>query len=273
MKKVTHTISFYGAGNMAQAIIAGLISSRFYKKEEIYVYNHRYEPTLQKLEEEYGIQPILNEKDLFEKSDLVILAVKPAVLTQILPQVKKYLREEHVLVSLAAGISIKQITDLTGPHKIIRAMPNTPAMVNQAMSSISPNNLTTKEEVQLVLEVFNKFGKAKVVSEQLIDAVVGVSGSAPAYVYLFIEALADGAVAQGLSRNDAYEFAAQAVLGAAKMVEETGKHPAELKDMVTSPKGTTIAAVQSLEMSNFRASVIKAVEAAAQKNRQMSEEK
>lgn len=266
------TIGFYGAGNMAQAIIAGLIRSGFYKKEEVYVYNHRYEPTLQKLEKNYGIQPVLSEQGLFEQSDLIILAVKPAVLIQVLPQMKKYLREEHVLVSLAAGVSIQQMTDLIGQHKIVRAMPNTPAMVNQAMSSISANDLTTKEEVQLVLDVFNKFGKAKVVSEKLIDAVVGVSGSAPAYVYLFIEALADGAVAEGLPRSDAYEFATQAVLGAAKMVEETGKHPGELKDMVTSPKGTTITAVQSLEENNFRASVIKAVQAAAKKNREMSEE-
>ncbi|GEQ49443.1 pyrroline-5-carboxylate reductase [Tetragenococcus koreensis] len=264
------TIGFYGAGNMAQAIISGLINSGFYQKEEIYVYNHRYEPTLKKVEETYGIQVILREEELFQQSDLIIFAVKPTILTQILPQINPYLQKEHVLVSIAAGVSIQQIEKLTGPHKIIRAMPNTPAMVNQAMSSISPNKLTTQEEIQLVVDVFDSFGKAKVVSEELIDAVVGVSGSAPAYVYLFIEALADGAVLEGLPRDDAYEFATQAVLGAAKMVEDTGKHPGELKDMVTSPKGTTIAAVQSLEESNFRASVMKAVEAAAKKNHEMN---
>ncbi|MDN6640555.1 MAG: pyrroline-5-carboxylate reductase [Tetragenococcus sp.] len=267
-----HTIGFYGAGNMAQAMIAGLLSSGFYQKEEIYVYNYRYEPTLKKVEQEYEIKAISDEKILFEQTDLLILAVKPAVLTQILPQIKKYLTTEHVLVSVAAGVGIQQMAAAIGSHKIIRAMPNTPAMVNQAMTSISPNELVTSEEIQLVVDVFNSFGKAKVVSEEVIDAVVGVSGSAPAYVYLFIEALADGAVAEGLTREDAYEFATQAVLGAATMVANTGKHPGELKDMVTSPKGTTIAAVQSLEESNFRASVIKAVETAARKNHEMSGE-
>lgn len=272
MIDVRHRIGFYGAGNMAQAIIAGLVASNIYKKEEIFVYNHRYEPTLQEVEKKYGIQAVIDEKELFEQTDVVILAVKPAILLQILPRIKAYLQEEHLLVSIAAGISIQQIAELTGPHKIIRAMPNTPAMVNEAMTSISPNEVVSDKQIQTVVDIFNKFGKAKVVSEEVIDAVVGVSGSAPAYVYLFIEALADGAVAEGLSRGDAYEFASQAVLGAAKMVAETGKHPAELKDMVTSPKGTTIAAVQSLEESNFRASVMKAVQAAANKNREMSKE-
>lgn len=272
MIDVKHRIGFYGAGNMAQAIIAGLVDSNLYKKEEILVYNHRYEPILQEVEKKYGINVIIDEKELFEQTDLVILAVKPAILVQILPRVKTYLQEGHVLVSIAVGVGLQQITALTGPHKIIRAMPNTPAMVNEAMTSVSPNELVSAEEVQAVVDVFNELGKAKVVSEEVIDAVVGVSGSAPAYVYLFIEALADGAVAEGLSRDDAYEFASQAVLGAAKMVAETGKHPAELKDMVTSPKGTTITAVQSLEENNFRASVIKAVKAAANKNHEMSKE-
>lgn len=267
-----HTIGFYGAGNMAQAMIAGLLNSGFYQKEEIYVYNYRYEPTLKKVKEAYGVKVVSEEETLFEQTDWIILAVKPAVLLQVLPRVKKYLTEEHVLVSVAAGVSTHQIAALTGPHKIIRAMPNTPATIQQAMSSISPNELVPSEQTQFVTEIFNSFGKAKVVSEENIDAVVGVSGSAPAYVYLFIEALADGAVAEGLPRKDAYEFASQAVLGAAEMVEKTGKHPGELKDMVTSPKGTTVAAVQSLEESNFRASVMRAVKAAAKRNHEMSEE-
>jgi len=267
-----HTIGFYGAGNMAQAMIAGLLNAGFYQKEEIYVYNHRYEPTLRKVEEEYEVRAISEEKTLFEQTDLIIFAMKPAVLTQVLLQIKKYLTKEHLLISVAAGVSIRQIAALTGPQKIIRAMPNTPATIQQAMSSISPNELVPSEQTQFVVEVFNSFGKAKVVSEEVIDAVVGVSGSAPAYVYLFIEALADGAVSEGLARADAYEFAAQAVLGAAKMVAETGKHPGELKDEVTSPKGTTIAAVKALEENNFRADVMKAVEAAAKKNHEMSKD-
>ncbi len=149
-------------------------------------------------------------------------------------------------------------------------MPNTPAMVGAGMSSISPSKEVTADVLEEVRTVIDSFGKSEVVPESMMDAVVGVSGSAPAYVYLFIEALADGAVAEGMPRKQAYEFAAQTVLGSAKMVLETGKHPGELKDMVCSPGGTTIAAVQSLEESQFRAATIKAVRTAAQKNAVMS---
>ena len=149
-------------------------------------------------------------------------------------------------------------------------MPNTPAMVQEAMSAITPNEHITEEENKMVVSLFESFGKAEIVPESLMDAVVGVSGSSPAYVYMFIEAMADAAVNDGMPRAQAYKFAAQSVLGAAKMVLETGKHPGELKDAVCSPAGTTIAAVAKLEEGSFRSTVIAAQNACSEKSRAMS---
>ncbi len=261
-------IGFYGAGNMAQALIAGLLAAGLYQKEEIVVYNHRYEPTLKKLVDTYQITPVLEEADLFAAAELVVLAVKPAILLKVLPNVKPLVTDQHVLVSIAAGVTLQQIEALIGARKIAHAMPNTAAAVDEAMTAVSVNQQVSTAESEEIVTLFRSLGRAKLLPEKQIDAVVGVSGSAPAYVYLFIEALADGAVSEGMARADAYEFAAQTVLGAAKMVLETGKHPGELKDAVCSPGGTTIAAVCALEKSGFRSAVINAVQTAAAKNRE-----
>lgn len=174
------------------------------------------------------------------------------------------------MLFLLGGVTIQDLEELTSAKtKIVRVMPNTPALVGEAMSSISPNINVSSEEINEVTAIFTSFGEAEVVSENLMDAVIGVSGSSPAYVYMFIEALADGAVLSGMPRDKAYKFAAQAVLGAAKTVLETGEHPGKLKDMVTSPGGTTIEAVKSLENDGFRSAVINAVQAAANKNSSM----
>lgn len=261
-------IGFYGAGHMAEAMIHGLIESGMYQPEEIYVYNHRYEPTLKKVEATYHIQALVDEKELFASAEVIVLAVQPKILINVLPIMKNSVTDNHLLVSVASGVSLEVIEAGVGAHKIARAMPNTPVTVGAGMSSISVNSYCTEKEYQLLIQIFESFGRAKILPESQIDAVIGVSGSSPAYVYLFIESLADGAVAEGMSRQDAYEFAAQAVLGAAKMVLETGKHPAELKDAVCSPGGTTIAAVSSLEKDGFRAAVMNAVQAAIRKNRE-----
>ena len=262
-------IGFYGAGNMAKAMLQGMLASGAYTTEEIIVYNHRYEPTLQKIEEQYQVTTTTQEVAFFEQVDIVLFAVKPPILLARLPEIKALLRAEQVIVSVAAGVTLQQITELIGMHKIIRAMPNTPATVREGMTSLSPNDQVTMEERQAVQRIFESFGRAKELPETQMDAIIGVSGSSPAYAYLFIEALADGAVKEGMKREDAYEMAAQAVLGAAKMVLETGEHPGVLKDKVCSPGGTTIEAVATLEAQGFRSAVIQAVQAAAQKNREM----
>ena len=184
---------------------------------------------------------------------------------------KGHLKPDCIVVSIAAGQPIANIKALLGEVRLIRAMPNTPALVGAAMSALCPNDKVTPEEVKLVESLFNSFGRAEVVPESMMDAVVGVSGSSPAYVYMFIEAMADAAVADGMPRAQAYKFAAQSVLGAAKMVLETGKHPGELKDAVCSPGGTTIEAVAALEHGGFRDTVISAQRACSKKSYDMSQ--
>lgn len=262
-------IGFIGAGNMAQAMIQGILNAQLCKPEELYVYNHRYAPTLEKVVHTYQVTPQLDIETFLKKVEIIILAVKPPIVPQIIQKMQPYLNQSQLIVSIAAGVTIAQIQAVI-ENPVIRVMPNTPAMVGEGMSSISPSVEVTVEDLQEVVTILDSFGKSEVVPESLMNAVVGVSGSAPAYVYLFIEALADGAVAEGMPRKQAYEFAAQTVLGSAKMVLETGKHPGELKDMVCSPGGTTIAAVQALEESQFRAAAIRAVRTAAQKNSDMS---
>lgn len=262
-------ITFIGAGNMGGAILSGLLSKNLISTENITIFD-TYKPKLQELKEKFGV----NTDDVLENSvseaDIVLLAVKPNVVDSVLKSISNNLKRNVILVSIAAGVSINRIVEKTFEDiKVARIMPNTPAMVGEAMSSVSVSNNMTDEEINLVLKIFKSLGKAELLSESLIDSVTGLSGSGPAYVYLFIEALADGAVVEGMPRDKAYKFAAQTVLGAAKMVLETGKHPGELKDMVTSPGGTTIAAIRSLEENKFRASVMEAVITASQKSKNL----
>lgn len=265
-------IGFIGTGNMGRAMVRGLAGAGLYDKTDILIYDRTFS-VAEKLAAELGTTAVSDSSDLIRECQIIIFAVKPYVLPGLLAEKNTLLTGDKVIVSVAAGVSLCDIQTALGDdnRKIVRVMPNTPALVGAAMSSVTPNNAVSEAELAQVLAVFRSFGKAEVVPESLIDAVVGVSGSAPAYVYLFIEALADGAVLEGMPRAQAYEFAAQTVLGAAKMVLETGEHPGALKDMVTSPGGTTIAAVKVLEDTGFRAAVINAVAAAAQKNHEMGE--
>lgn len=264
-----NTIGFFGGGNMGGAIIGGLIKSKLYKPEEIFVYDV-YAPALERLQKELGINPVDDSRELVENAEILIASVKPNVLPAVLKEVREDISRDKIVISIAAGITLSRLEELLSPeHKLVRVMPNTPALVGEGMSAVAVNKNLSQEEQQKALAIFSSFGRAQIVPEKLIDAVVGVSGSSPAYVYIFIEALADGAVLEGMPRAMAYEFAAQAVLGSAKMVLETGKHPGELKDMVCSPAGTTMEAVKVLEEKGFRSAVIDTVHAAAEKNRNM----
>ena len=263
-------IGFIGAGNMASAIIGGIINSKLLNPEQI-IASALSDSTLERIKIDFGINTTKDSKEVVKNSDIIIVAVKPNIYDIVLEEVKEFIDNRKIIVTIAAGKSIESVEKVIGSDKkIIRTMPNTPALVNEGMSAICPNKNITKEELDLIIELFNSFGKSEVVGEYLIDSVIGVSGSSPAYVFMFIEALADGAVKEGMPRNQAYKFAAQAVMGSAKMVLESGKHPGELKDMVCSPGGTTIDAVAVLEEENMRASVIKAVSRAAKKSRKMS---
>lgn len=264
-----------GTGNMGGAIIRGCISAGM-DPEEIGGLGHGPEKTAA-FAEDTGIVPMSSIAELTEKCDMVMAAVKPKDLAGVLAQVAPALSEDKILISIAAGKSIEDLEaglreggiSAGTSIKIVRVMPNTPAMAGEGMSALCRSTAVTDEDMKAVMDIFAGIGRASEVGENMMDAVTGLSGSGPAYVYMFIEALADGAVVAGMPRAQAYEFAAQTVLGAAKMVLETGQHPGQLKDAVCSPAGTTIAAVRSLEAGGFRSNVMEAVMAAVDRSRSM----
>lgn len=267
MKKV---IGFIGAGNMGQAIVGGIVNAGLVTSENI-VMSDLYMPSLEKAKEKFGIQITTSNIEVAEKSDILVLAVKPNLYPIVIEEIKDVVKENVVIVTIAAGKSIESTEKSFGREiKVIRTMPNTPALVGEGMTAVCTNALILEEDKEEVCALLNSFSKVEIVSEKLIDAVISVSGSAPAYVYMFIEAMADGAVLQGMARDKAYKFAAQTVLGSAKMVLETGMHPGALKDMVCSPGGTTIEAVAELEEKGFRSAVISAMNKCYDKSQAMS---
>ncbi|MEA5216456.1 pyrroline-5-carboxylate reductase [Enterobacter cloacae] len=263
-------IGFIGCGNMGKAILGGLIASGQVLPGQIWVYT----PSPDKVAalcDEYGINAAESAQEVAQVADIVFGAVKPNIMIKVLSEITSSLNKDTLVVSIAAGVTLDQLARALGhDRKIVRAMPNTPSLVNAGMTSITPNALVTPEDVADVLNIFRCFGEAEVIAESMIHPVVGVSGSAPAYVFMFLEAMADAAVLGGMPRTQAYKFAAQAVMGSAKMVLETGKHPGELKDMVCSPGGTTIEAVRVLEDRGFRAAVIEAMAKCMEKSEKLS---
>ncbi len=274
-------IGFIGTGNMGTALIRGYLAAKPESASLIYTFDKDKEKTAA-LAKELGVNAVNDAKEVASECDYLLLAVKPNKIVEAIQDIGTAADwNKKIIISIAAGISIDFIEtecrDLTKAHdsknpfrcKVVRVMPNTPSLVGKGMSALSRNSHVSDEEFAEVLELFAAVGKAEEVDEKLMDAVVGVSGSSPAYVYLFIEALADGAVLQGMDRKKAYIFAAQSVLGAAEMVLKTGLHPGELKDMVCSPGGTTIEAVETLEALGFRSAVSSAVRSAAEKSKAM----
>ena len=263
-------IGFIGAGNMGQAILGGIVKAGLVASENI-IMSDLYEPSLEKAKGNYNIEITTDNKLVAKKSDILILAVKPNLYPIVINEIKDLVKDDVIIVTIAAGKSIESTEKSFGRElKVIRTMPNTPALVGEGMTAVCPNKLITDNDINEVSKLRNSFSKVEVVSESLIDAVTSVSGSSPAYVYMFIEAMADAAVLQGMPRDKAYKFAAQTVLGSAKMVLETGMHPGALKDMVCSPGGTTIEAVAELEAKGFRSAVISAMNKCYKKSQEMS---
>ena len=261
MIKEADMTGFIGLGNMAQAIIGGILAEGVASEGDIIGYDPA--PAQRNLAaEKYNIAIADSNQSVIKQAGTVILAVKPQVLQAVIKEIAPCVTEDTLLISIAPGKSIEWITKLCGkPVKIIRCMPNTPALVGAGMTGYCVSDAVTEEEKNNALAILRAFGKAEEIPEHLMAAVTSVSGSAPAYVFILIEAMADQAVADGMSRPQAYAFAAQAVMGSAKMMLETGKHPGELKDMVCSPAGTTIEAVKVLEREGFRAAIQDAMEA------------
>lgn len=261
-------ISFIGAGNMGGAIIGGVINANLAVGSDITVSDKCCEK-LDALKDKYWVKTTSDNKVCAE-CDVLVLCVKPNVIYDVIEEIKDDIPERTVVISIAAGQSLEKIEKAFGKKvRVARVMPNTPALVGEGMAAISQGKYLDAEDLKTVKAIFDSVGKAEIVPEKLMDTVTGVSGSSPAYVFMFIEAMADAAVRGGMSRDMAYTFAAQSVLGSAKMVLETKLHPAQLKDMVTSPAGTTIEAVAALEEEGMRNAVIKAVDVCIEKSKSM----
>ena len=257
-------IGFIGMGNMGFAILQGLL--KLYRPEDL-LFTDVNQERMETVKKQTGVDFVESNAECANQSRIVVLAVKPQYYDAVLKNIKYAVKPEQIVISIAPGITIDSLVKKLGDGKrIVRAMPNTPALLGEGMTGVTyDRGLFTEEEDQEIRAFFQSFGRMDYVEERLMSAVVCASGSSPAYVYMFIEALADSAVRYGLPRDKAYEFAAQTVKGAAEMVLQTGKHPGELKDMVCSPAGTTIAGVAALEEYGFRNAVLKANEACYEK--------
>ena len=254
---------------MAEALIKGLVApSGLVLPENIFAADIS-QPRLSALRERYGIHIYANNKDVVRFAEIVILAVKPQVLPTALQEIASGVDDQKLVISIAAGVKIETIQQSLTTARIIRVMPNVAALVHAAMSAISPGKYATAEDVQTAQAIFQAVGKTVVVEERLLDAVTGLSGSGPAYIFAAIQALADGGVKVGLPRDIALQLAAQTVYGAAKMVLETGEHPMKLRDLVTSPGGTTIAGIYALERDGFGAALMHAVEVATRRSQEL----
>ena len=259
-------IGVIGTGNMAGSILRGALNKGYLKEENAHIYNRSTWRNDEYINDYPAIKLAASYEELLNESKYIIVGVKPYAYGEILKEINPYLKDDTVIISRAAGVSIDDMEALIGKQsKIVRTMPNTPALVLEGMTAISFNNNLSDKEKDFICDLFNQVGKSEVIDEALMDVIPAVSGSSPAYAFMFIEALSDGAVLDGMPREKAYKFAAQALLGAAKMVLETNKHPGELKDMVTSPGGTTIEAIKVLEKNAFRGTVMEAMKACTSK--------
>ncbi|MBQ3104419.1 MAG: pyrroline-5-carboxylate reductase [Lachnospiraceae bacterium] len=262
-------LGLIGAGNMARAIIGGVVKQGSYKGEDLLV-SRRQQEALEKLREAYGCGITTDNVRVAAETDILFLAVKPQMLPGVIAEIKDVVRQEQVIVSIAAGKTLDWLTEAFGRNvKLVRCMPNTPALAGEGCTAVCANALTSEEELERITQIFESCGRAVRLPESLMDAFGALAGSSPAYVFMLIEAMADGAVAGGIPRAQAYGIAAQTVLGSARLLLETGEHPGVLKDMVCSPGGTTIRGLQILEREGMRAAVMQALEACIQRSKEL----
>lgn len=263
-------IGFLGGGAMGEAIITGLLRAGLVASSQLYV-SDVSAGRLQHLEHVHGVRVTSENSAVVREADIVILAVKPQVAVPLLKEIAPLARPEQTFISIVAGISIDSLeSGLQASIPVVRVMPNTPCLVGEGASAISPGRYAREEHVKKALAIFAAAGKAVEVPESLLDCVTGLSGSGPAYMYVILEGFIDGAVRLGLPRDTARVLIAQTMLGAAKLVLETGEHPGRLKDMVTTPGGTTMAGLFALEEGAVRALMMEAVAAATQRSRELS---
>jgi len=262
-------IGFVGAGNMGEAMIKGLLTANLVPPEAVYATDVRLE-RLKEIDRQYGIRIAADNPELVRHVDVVIMAVKPQIIERVLREVAHALTRRKLMISIAAGVSTAKLRTIVGKDaRLIRVMPNTPALVLAGVTAIAKAEGLEPGDLDTAREIFSAVGRVVVLEEGLLDAVTGLSGSGPAYVALVIESLADGGVKMGLDRITAMTLATQTVLGAAKLLLETGLHPGALKDMVSSPGGTSIAGIAALEEGGIRTTFITAVERATQRSREL----
>jgi pyrroline-5-carboxylate reductase len=263
-------LGFIGVGNMGGAIIRGLLAGGHVPRENLVYYDP--DPARQGQMDELGV-PAARDNPEVMHAPVVVLAIKPQVMGAVLAGVKEFARPSHLIISIVAGVPLTDLAGAFPESRVIRVMPNTPTLVGAGMAALAPGPGITPEDLALALQLFRAVGEAVVVEERLMDAVTGLSGSGPAFVAVFIEALADGGVKMGLPRPLALTLATQTVLGTARLCHEEHLHPAVLKDLVTSPGGTTIAGLHALESGGFRGAVMNAVSAAAARSKELGEGK
>ncbi|PLX86631.1 MAG: pyrroline-5-carboxylate reductase [Desulfuromonas sp.] len=263
-------IGFVGGGNMAEAILKGLLKGTLPVSRVMVA-----DPSDERrhlLKERYGVEAVIDNREAVKACDLVVLAVKPQLVGEVLSGLAKAFSGSKLLISILAGVSTASLEEaFDGSPRVIRAMPNIPALVGEGATAVCPGRYASTDDLLTARHLFEAVGTVEAVGEQQMDAVTGVSGSGPAYVFTVIEALADGGVQEGLPRDAALALAVQTVLGAAHLVRESGEHPAVLRDRVCSPGGTTIAAVKVLEEKGLRSALMDAVSGAARRSRELGE--
>ena len=265
----TQRIGFVGAGNMAEALVRGLVRGGHIAADRIIASAPRQE-RLDELARGYGIGVTLDNREVARASDLVVLSVKPQILDKVLREIGDALRPGTLVISIAAGVDAAKIETAVGDSvRVVRAMPNTPALVGAGATAIAPGARSTAADLAIAKALFDAVGITVTLEEHHLDAVTGLSGSGPAYVFLILEALSDAGVKVGLSRRNAQRLAAQTVMGSAKLLLDTDEHPGKLKDMVTSPGGTAIAGLHTLEQGGLRTTLINAVETATKRAREL----
>ena len=265
-------ICILGTGNMGEALVSGLISSASSKPENIICTDIR-EAKLNDIREKYSVQTTADNLEAVTKSDIVIYAVKPQIMAAVLKETVEKLDMSKLIISIAAGVPMQAIESyLNKKLRLIRVMPNIAAAVKEAATAVAAGKNASEEDIKLAMTIFNSIGKTVFIPENyLMDAITGLSGSGPAYIFLIVEAMADAGVKVGLSRQEAFFLSAQTVLGAAKMLIETREHPGQLRDRVTSPGGTAIAGLATLEEGGLRTTLINAVEVATNRSRELGD--
>ncbi|MCQ6962588.1 pyrroline-5-carboxylate reductase [Methanolobus chelungpuianus] len=262
-------IGFIGTGKMGSALIKGISGAGIVPCSGIYA-SDVFEASLRELRDSLGVNVTQDNREVVNKSDIIVLAVKPQILKSVLSSIKDDITGDKLMISIAAGVKLEAIeNELSEGTHVVRVMPNIAATVAEAASAVAQGKYASAEDAEDVLNIFRSVGSAISVPENLMDAVTGLSGSGPAFIFPVIEAMADGGVYEGLDRNSALILAAQTVLGAAKMMLETNTHPGQLKDMVTSPGGTTIRGIYELEESGIRAAFMKAVIASSNRSKEL----